>query len=130
MRVLLATDRPSLGEALSLFLAERNIEIVGTAADSHALVSLARTANPDVILVDWQLAGAGGEGVVDDLKGGELGAPVVLLSTPEEGPLASMAKADGYVTLGDPPEALLESLREVYRGAAPGRTGPDVTLSS
>ena len=36
-----------------------------------------------------------------------------MMGTAEERVLAQMAAADGYVTLGDPPEALLEVLREV-----------------
>jgi DNA-binding NarL/FixJ family response regulator len=112
VRVLLATDRPSLGEALSLFLAEAHIEVVATAADSGALVALAAVTRPDVILVDWQLAGAGSAGAVAELKSRGEPAPIVLLSTPEEGALASMAEADDHVTLGDHPENLVKALRE------------------
>jgi DNA-binding NarL/FixJ family response regulator len=113
LRVLLATDRPHLGDALSLFLTERHIDVVAVASDVRELVVLALATHPCVVLVDWQLAGAGSAGILADLKSCEEPAPIIVMGTAEERVLAQMAAADGYVTLGDPPEALLEALREV-----------------
>jgi DNA-binding NarL/FixJ family response regulator len=113
VRIVLATDRPDLGDALSLFLTDRDIEVVGVVSDASGLVALATVTHPDAILVDWQLAGAGSAGAVAGLKSTGEPAPVIVMSTSQERPLAQMAQADGYVTLGDPPEALLRTLREV-----------------
>jgi DNA-binding NarL/FixJ family response regulator len=111
VRVLLATDRPHLGDALSLFLNERHIDVVAVVSDARDLVTLALAAHPCVVLVDWQLAGGTSAPALADLK--DCGAPVIVMGTAEERVLAQMAAADGYVTLGDPPEALLEVLHEV-----------------
>ena len=44
MRVLLATDRPDLGHALSLFLSERSIQVVDVVDDTGRLMD--RVARP------------------------------------------------------------------------------------
>lgn len=111
MRVLLATDRPQLCDALSLFLSEHDIDVVGVASDTEGLVSLTSETHPDVILIDWQLAGAGSAGAVAEFKRTGEPAPVIVMSTATERPLAQMTEADGHVTVGDPPEALLQALR-------------------
>lgn len=111
MRILLATDRPDLGHALTLFLSERHFDVIAVVTDARELVTLATTTHPDIVLVDWQLAGAGSAGAVADLKSTGEPAPVIVMSTSQERALAQMAEADGHVTLGDPPEALLEVLR-------------------
>ena len=41
MRVLLATDRPDLGHALSLFLSERSIQVVDVVDDPGRLMDRA-----------------------------------------------------------------------------------------
>jgi DNA-binding NarL/FixJ family response regulator len=113
LRIVLATDRPHLGEALLLYLSERRIEVVGVASDVSSLVTLTAATHPDAVLVDWQLAGTGSAGAVAELKSTGEPTPVIVMSTSEEWPLATMVEADGFVTLGDPPEALLEALRKV-----------------
>lgn len=117
MRVLLATDRPDLGEALSLFLSEHGVDVVDLAADAQGLVGLSSATHPDVVLVDWQLAGTGAAGAVTDLKRAGEQAPIIVMSTASERPLAQMTEADGHVTVGDPPEALLQVLHEVVPSA-------------
>ena len=113
MRVLLATDRPHLGDALSFFLGERHVDVVAVAGDAHELLELALSTHPVVVLVDWQLAETDPAGILADLKRCEQPAHVIVMCSAEERPLAQMAAADGYVTLGDPPEALLDVLRDV-----------------
>ena len=67
MRVLLATDRPDLGHALSLFLSERSIQVVDVVDDFDRLMDRAATARPDVVLVDWSLGEAVSSQMVADL---------------------------------------------------------------
>lgn len=71
-----STEGAMARDAISLFLSQRQIDIVAVATDARDLVIFAS-------------------------------------GTAEERVLAQMAAAEGYVTLGDPPEALLEVLREV-----------------
>ncbi len=87
MRVLLATDRPDLGHALSVYL----------------------TAH----LFDWRLGEAAATAAIAGCQGGGDPTPVVILCTLRESAPARTSGAAAYVTLGDPPDSLLAALTEV-----------------
>ena len=67
MRVLLATDNPDFGHALSLFLGERSIQVLDVTADADDLVQWAAAGRPDAVLLDWRLGEAVSRRLVDDL---------------------------------------------------------------
>lgn len=48
--------------AVGLLEADPRIEVVGAAADGHALLDLASTSEPDVILIDVRMPGGGAAG--------------------------------------------------------------------
>ncbi len=53
VRVLVADDEPLFVETIEALLAEDDrVEVVGTAADGEEAVTLARSLEPDVILMD------------------------------------------------------------------------------
>ena len=53
VRVLIADDEPLFVETIEALLAEDDrVEVVGTAADGEEAVELARSLEPDVILMD------------------------------------------------------------------------------
>ena len=53
VRVLIADDEPLFVETIEALLAEDDrVEVVGTAADGEEAVKLARSLEPDVILMD------------------------------------------------------------------------------
>jgi DNA-binding NarL/FixJ family response regulator len=113
MRILLATDQPDLGHALSLFLAERSIDVVDVVADVDRLMDSAAASRPDVVLVDWSLGEAVSSHMVEDLMRRDDPTPVIVLSTPQERARARASGAAAYATLGDPPDALLAALVEL-----------------
>ena len=113
MRVLLATDSPDLGHALTLFLSERRIQVIDIVDDADLLVAQAERVRPDVILVDWSLGDAVSCRMVGDLMCGDDPTPVIVLSTTQDRPRAKAAGAAAYATLGDPPDSLLAVLHEV-----------------
>ena len=113
MRVLLATDSPDLGHALTLFLSERRIQVVDVVDDADLLVAQAETARPDVVLVDWSLGDAVSCQMVEGLMCGDDPTPVIVLSTTQDRARAKAAGASAYATLGDPPDSLLAVLHEV-----------------
>ena len=113
MRVLLATDRPDLGHALSLFLTERRIDVVDVVCDADRLLARAAAEHPDVVLIDWRLGEVVSTRAVADLQGSGNPTPVVVLSTSRESAPASSCGAAAYATLGDPPDSLLKVLGEV-----------------
>jgi DNA-binding response OmpR family regulator len=113
MRILLATDQPDLGHALSLFLAEQSIDVVDVVADFDRLMDSTAASRPDVVLVDWSLGEAVSSHMVADLMHRDDPTPVIVLSTPQDRARARTTGAAAYATLGDPPAALLATLVEV-----------------
>jgi DNA-binding response OmpR family regulator len=120
MRVLVATDRADLGDALTLFLSERRIRVLGVLGDADDVLAQVRIERPDVVLVDWRLGETASARVVADLMHRHDPTPVVILSTPQERPRARKTGAAACTTLGDHPDALLACLRELGTDAAPG----------
>jgi DNA-binding response OmpR family regulator len=116
VRVLLATDSPDLGHALSLFLGERSIQVLEVTADTDDLVRRATSGRPDAVLVDWRLGEDVSTRVVDDLMSCEAQTPVIVLSTTQQRDRAKACGAAGQATLGDHPDALIAVLNEVCRG--------------
>jgi chemotaxis response regulator CheB len=110
---MLATDRPDLGHALSLFLAERSVQVVAVDNDFDRLMDKAAVARPDVVLVDWSLGEAVSGQIVAGLMDGDDPTPVVVLSTARDRPRARATGAAACATLGDPPDELLATLLEV-----------------
>jgi DNA-binding NarL/FixJ family response regulator len=113
VRVLVATDRPSLGAALSLFLSERDVEVVGVVGQAEDVVASSLAARPDIVLVDCHLANAGGGEVVAELKDRACAASVIVLGFGEDAVSSHHHGADGFATLGDTPDSLLALMREV-----------------
>jgi CheY-like chemotaxis protein len=118
VRVLLATDRPDLGHALSLFLSESQIDVldvVDVVDDADTLLARVASAHPDVIVIDGHLGVIVSTLTVAGLKGRGDPTPVVILCTNHEDDPARTAGAAAYATLGDPPQSLLTVLGEVAR---------------
>ena len=111
MRVLLATDQPDLGQALSLFLAEQRIHVTGVVDDCDRLMTSAATSRPDVVLVDWSLGETVTTRMVADLMRGADPTPVIVLCSSGEEARARTSGATAYATLGDPPDSLLGAIR-------------------
>ena len=120
MRVLLATDRPDLGHALSLFLSERRIHVVDVVDDFERLIHQAETLRPDVVLVDWRLGEAAASRTVAELMQRDDPTPVIVLSTTRDRSRARGCGAAACATLGDPPDSLLAAIREVAPGPEDG----------
>ena len=95
MRVLLATDRPDLGHALSLFLSERSIKVIDVVADLGGLMDRAAASRPDVVLVDWCLGDAVSRRMVEDLMDRDDPTPVIILTTAQDRPRAHGLRCGG-----------------------------------
>jgi DNA-binding response OmpR family regulator len=117
VRVLLATDRPDLGHALSIYLTERQVEVVDVVCDTDCLLARAAAGHADVVLVDWHLGDVASTRAVADLQGCGDPTPVVILSTSHDSAPASSSGAAAYATLGDPPDSLLAILARVAPAA-------------
>jgi DNA-binding NarL/FixJ family response regulator len=123
MRVLIADDQAEVRSALRLLLEQQeDVRVVGGTSGTDGLVDLTEALCPDVLLIDWELPGL--ESVVstlnrkrrllDDLRHFCPGTRVVAMSgRPEARSNALRAGAHGFVSKGDPADALLEALAAV-----------------
>jgi DNA-binding NarL/FixJ family response regulator len=115
MNVVLGVRRAALHLALVLILSdEPGVTVVGVASESEGVLALARTAQPDLVLLEWELPGRPAPEVLAEARA--LARPVRLLVLGSEPGLrqpALEAGACAFVLIGDPPELLLAALRQV-----------------
>jgi DNA-binding NarL/FixJ family response regulator len=113
-RVFLADAQPDERKALRAMLKDLNMEIVGEAADWSATLAKAPVTSLDMLLVDWGMLPTG-QGV-KALAGLRVACPsaivVVLISHLDARHQAALsAGADAFVSKGETPERVAESLQ-------------------
>lgn len=133
IRVLLADDHHLVRTGFRVILeTEDDIEVVGEAADGAQAIDLARTAGPDVILMDVEMPGMDGLTATRALTGavpGDGPAPAVLILTTFDRDdylfAALQAGASGFLLKNGTPETLIDAVRVVARGDA--LLAPEIT---
>jgi two-component system response regulator DesR len=120
IRVLLADDEELIRTALVALLArEPAIEVVASASSGRDAVELARLHRPDVVVVDLQMPGLDGLGVVHEL-GRALPDCACVVLTGHGSPLvlreALASGARGFLAKGAPGTALADVIRRVSEG--------------
>jgi DNA-binding NarL/FixJ family response regulator len=115
MRVLLAEHHRQVLRALQTLLNEKTEYIlIGDAADADSLLAQAEAKKPDLVLLDWELPGQPRVDLVADLYALDSRLKVIVISSKlEVQELAIKAGAHAFVSKGDPPQALLDALREM-----------------
>ena len=120
IRVLLAEDAELIREALvSLLRREPDIDVVATAPDGTSAVREALAHRPDVAVVDLQMPGLDGLGVVAELARALPSCPVVILTghgRPQVLRQALASGAYGFLAKGAPGTALADVIRRVRDG--------------
>ncbi|HEY5821139.1 MAG TPA: response regulator transcription factor [Propionibacteriaceae bacterium] len=125
INVLLADDQALIRQAFAALLQlEPDITVVGQAADAAAAVELARSRQPDVVLMDVQMPAANGS--ADDgisataaITAADPGVRVIVLTTfgrPGYLRRAMEAGAVGFMVKDAPADQLIEGIRRVHRG--------------
>jgi len=112
MRIILADHHPQALWALKTLLQEKSkFELTGEASDAESLLSQAASNPPDLALIDWELPGMPVEELITELHACKPKPIVVVMgSQPEYGRLLLKAGADAFVSKGDQPEWLMETL--------------------
>jgi len=113
MRVFLADDQPRVRSALRLLLEQDpQLSVVGEAAAAEGLLAQVRAAHPDLLLLDWELPGLqAANPLLPALRALYPRLSVIALSgRPEARRAALAARADAFVSKGDPPERLLAAV--------------------
>jgi DNA-binding NarL/FixJ family response regulator len=115
MRVILADDDRNVRSALRLLLEkELEFEVAGEAADGQDLLVEAESAEPDLVLFDWELPGLKTAEMVAELRACCPRAILISLSGRLEARQAALgAGVDAFVSKGDPPERVLDILQRV-----------------
>jgi DNA-binding NarL/FixJ family response regulator len=121
IRVAIADDHALVRAGFrALIDAEPGMEVVGEAADGVEAVELARTAQPDVVLMDIRMPGTDGVTATSKITA-ERSARVLILTTfdlDEYVYAALRAGASGFLLKDTPPAELLAAIRIIAAGDA------------
>jgi len=123
IRVLLADDQTLVRSGFRMILrAERDIEVVGEAANGGEAVTLARELKPDVVLMDVRMPNLDGIEATRQIIDGTKEAPRVLVLTTfdldEYVYEALRAGASGFLLKDAPEEQLVSGIRIVAGGGS------------
>lgn len=120
IRVLIVDDHPVVRDGLrGMFSGEPGFEVAGEAADGGEAVALARSLQPDVILMDLHMPNVDGVSAIRQLAEQGSEARVLVLTTYDQDSYvlpAIEAGATGYLLKDAPREELLRAVRAVAQG--------------
>jgi DNA-binding NarL/FixJ family response regulator len=121
-KLLIADDRLVVREGLKRIVAEyADMKVVGEAATPAEVLEQARTAKPDVVLLDLFLGGPKALGLLRELHRRHLPCRVLVLSLQGEDPDALRilgAGAAGYLGKDHSRRQLIDAIRQVARGGS------------
>lgn len=125
MRIIIADTRPGVRSALELLLKRQpEFEVVDKVASTVALLAAVRAHQPQMVLLDWELARREQAGLIDLLVTVRNNLIIVALSSqPEACESALRAGVNAFISKGDPPDAVLRTLLDIASG--PDSDGQD-----
>lgn len=122
MRLVIADDQVILAEGLKLLLSgEKDIEVVGIAANGSEAVNLAHSLKPDIMLMDIQMPVLNGVEAIKRIKQTQEQIKIVILTTfmDDSFIIEGLAGgASGYLMKDASPSEIAEALRVVMAGGA------------
>ena len=120
IRILLCDDHAIVRKGVRALLAtEREIEVVGEAADGAEAVAQSERLKPDVILMDLVMPVLDGIEATRQITGKLPGSRIIVLTSfaaDDKVFPAIKAGALGYLLKDSGPEELVQAIRQVYRG--------------
>jgi DNA-binding NarL/FixJ family response regulator len=118
--LVIADDHPLILDALeNLFRGEKDFKLLARCANGDETLKALRRDKPEILLLDMQMPGDGGLGVLREMKKGKLSTRVVVLTAAlEEDQLAEAIRlgARGLVLKELAPALLVQCVRKVHAG--------------
>lgn len=113
MRIILAdSNRKTVWALRTLLDEESNMEVVGEAFDRQELQIVAKEIRADLILFDTQIAGREAKALIKELHALKSKPIVIAMSSDnEDGRPMLRAGADAFISKGEEPVWLLDTLR-------------------
>ncbi|TQS45204.1 response regulator transcription factor [Cryptosporangium phraense] len=122
IRLMLVDDHPVVRDGLrGMFDSIDDIEVVGEASDGEQAVLLAVVEQPDVVVMDLRMPGAGGVEAIRELRRRGVTARVLVLTTFDADADvldAVAAGATGYLLKDAPGDELVRAVRSAHKGDA------------
>jgi NarL family two-component system response regulator LiaR len=120
IRVLICDDQAVVREGLELILgSDRELEVVGLAADGQEAVDLAAARRPDIVLMDLKMPGMNGVRATERIRRDHPEIRVLVLTTFGEDEWvfdAVRAGAAGYLLKGTPRSEIVAAVKGTYAG--------------
>ena len=120
IKIIIADDHPLFRRGLKHALEETpDIEVIGEASNGDSLLSMIKTDNLDMVLLDISMPGKSGLDLLKQLKSEHSKLPILILSVyPEEQYAVRFIKAgaSGYLTKESAAEKLAEAIRKIAAG--------------
>jgi DNA-binding NarL/FixJ family response regulator len=120
IRVLVADDHVTVLEGLAAIIGRQpDMQVIAEAANGREAVDLWQRHRPDVTLLDLRMPTLDGVGAIDEIRGQDASARVIVLTTfdsDNEIHRAIKAGAKGYLLKDARREELLDCIRRVNKG--------------
>ena len=130
IRLLIVDDHELVRQGfIAMMSVEPNLDVVGEAADGVEAVELARSLQPDVILLDLAMPRKDGIVATREIRVDNPNARILIITSFAEDEKvfqAVKAGALGYLLKDSSPEALLRAINAVYEGRL--SLHPDIAL--
>jgi DNA-binding NarL/FixJ family response regulator len=120
IRVMVVDDHDFVRTTMTeLIDATEDMRVVAEAENGLDAVPAARSADPEVVLMDLSMPGKNGIDTTRDLVAALPGVRVIVLTTSTRGQDvhdAAAAGAIGFLSKGDDPDSVLEAIRAAGKG--------------
>lgn len=118
--VVLADDHTLVRDMLQDHLSREGMTIAGLASSGSRAIELTAATQPDVVVLDIDMPGISAFEVAREVREVSPSTRVIFLSGFIHDKYIDQAlgvEASGYLTKSEPPEAIVEAIRKVHRGA-------------
>ena len=120
IKIFIADDHAMVRSGLGqIFAITPGMEVVKEADNGDDVLSILRTLECDILLLDLNMPGISGPDLIARVKAHQPRLPILVLSMHNTGQAAARslkAGAQGYVTKDCEPEVLIEAIRKVAAG--------------